>query len=69
MSNSVSGVRRPSYGVWNTRIAYDLNRQWTLALNVNNVFDKVYYEYASYIENRNNYGTPRNFLVTLRGRF
>ncbi|THU05519.1 TonB-dependent siderophore receptor [Lampropedia puyangensis] len=69
MANSISGVRRPAYSIWNSRIAYDFNRQWSLALSINNIFDKTYYEYASYIENRNNYGTPRNALLTLRGKF
>lgn len=67
--NSVSNVSRGAYGVWNARVAYDLSKQWTAALNVSNVFDKKYYEYPGYVENRNNYGAPRNVLVTLRGRF
>jgi iron complex outermembrane receptor protein/outer membrane receptor for ferric coprogen and ferric-rhodotorulic acid len=29
----------------------------------------VYYEYPGYVENRNNYGAPRNMMLTLRGRF
>lgn len=69
LTNNVSGVRRPSYSVWNARIGYDLKPHWTLALNINNVFDKTYYEAAGYVENRNNYGPPRNFLLTLRGQF
>lgn len=69
LTNSVSKVRRPSYSVWNARVAYEVTPSWTAALNVNNLFDKVYYEYPGYIENRNNYGAPRSFLFTLRGRF
>jgi iron complex outermembrane receptor protein/outer membrane receptor for ferric coprogen and ferric-rhodotorulic acid len=69
LTNSISNVRRPSYSVWNARIAYQLTPHWTAALNVNNLFDKVYYEYPGYVENRNNYGAPRSALLTLRGRF
>ncbi|WP_239989988.1 TonB-dependent siderophore receptor [Corticimicrobacter populi] len=69
LTNGISNLRRPSYSVWNTRVAYDLTSNWTAALNVNNLFDKVYYEYPGYIENRNNYGTPRSFMLTLRGKF
>ncbi len=69
LTNSISKVRRPSYSVWNARVAYDLTSHWTAALNVNNLFDKVYYEYPGYVENRNNYGAPRSVLLTLRGRF
>nr|WP_315859957.1 TonB-dependent receptor [Mesopusillimonas faecipullorum] len=52
-----------------TAVAYDVTPNWTAALNVNNLFDKVYYEYPGYVENRNNYGAPRSVLLTLRGRF
>jgi len=69
LTNSISKVRRPSYSVWNARVAYDVTSNWTAALNVNNLFDKVYYEYPGYVENRNNYGAPRNMMLTLRGRF
>jgi iron complex outermembrane receptor protein/outer membrane receptor for ferric coprogen and ferric-rhodotorulic acid len=69
LTNSISKVRRPSYSVWNARVAYDVTSNWTAALNVNNLFDKVYYEYPGYVENRNNYGAPRSALLTLRGRF
>ncbi|WP_367351213.1 TonB-dependent receptor domain-containing protein [Achromobacter animicus] len=67
--NTISNVRRPSYSVWNTSVAYDLTSHWTAAVNVNNLFDKVYYEYPGYLDNRNNYGAPRSVLLTLRGRF
>ena len=69
LDNPISNVHRPSYSTWNARVAYDVTPNWTAALNVNNLFDKVYYEYPGYIENRNNYGAPRSFLFTLRGRF
>jgi len=69
LTNTISNVRRPSYSVWNARVAYDLTSHWTAAVNVNNLFDKVYYEYPGYLENRNNYGAPRSVLLTLRGRF
>lgn len=69
LNNSISEVRRSSYSVWNARVAYDVAPNWTAALNVNNLFDKVYYEYPGYVENRNNYGAPRSVLLTLRGQF
>lgn len=67
--NSISQVHRPGYSVWNMRIGYKLTKNWMAALNINNLFDKKYYEYPGYLENRNNYGAPRNALLTLRGRF
>ena len=66
LTNSISKVRRPSYSVWSTRVAYDVTSNWTAALNVNNLFDKVYYEYPGYVENRNNYGAPRSVTAYSR---
>ena len=34
-------VQKP-YAVWSARAGYDLNPNWNVSLNVNNVFDKVH---------------------------
>lgn len=69
LSNAYSKVTRGGYSVWNARIAYQINPTWVAAVNVDNLFDKTYFEYPGYLENRNNYGTPRNVMLTLKGRF
>lgn len=69
VTNTTSGVRRSAYGVWNARLAYALTPRWSAAVNIDNLFDKVYDQTAGFLENRNNYGAPRRVLVTLRGRF
>lgn len=57
------------YSVWNARVAYQINPTWSLALNINNLFDKHYYSsipddyWDSYV------GEPRRFLLTVRGEF
>ncbi|WP_355582702.1 TonB-dependent siderophore receptor [Xanthomonas cannabis] len=53
--------------VWNALARYQLNRQWSLAVNLNNVFDKRYYTTLSSFVNGRYYGEPRNVMVTLRG--
>ncbi len=55
--------------VWNAVAKYQINRNWSAALNVNNVFDKRYYSSVAALVNGNYYGDPRNFMLTLRGAF
>lgn len=57
-----------AYTVVNLNAAYDLNPQWKMLLQVNNLFDKHYY---SGIGNYNSafYGTPRNAMLSVRYQF
>ncbi|MEA9808938.1 TonB-dependent siderophore receptor [Xanthomonas campestris pv. raphani] len=57
----------PGRAVWNALARYQVNRQWSLAVNLNNVFDKRYYSTLSSFVNGRYYGEPRNVMVTLRG--
>ncbi len=64
-----TGARQPGYAVASARIGYDVTDNVTVALNLNNLFDKRYYERVSGTEFGNFYGAPRNFLLTARARF
>ncbi|OZI71389.1 hypothetical protein CAL22_16290 [Bordetella genomosp. 12] len=57
------------YAVWNLMTEYRVNRNWTVALNVDNLFDKWYYRTVGSSTLGNYYGEPRNVRLTLRGRF
>ncbi len=57
------------YSVWNLMLRYRIDPRWTVTLNVNNVFDKVYYQTLGYASGSNYYGAPRNAVLTLRGQF
>ena len=57
------------YAVWNASIRYQINRQWQATLNLNNLFDKVYYKTVGSSSGSNWYGDPRNVMLTLRGTF
>ena len=46
---------------------YRIDKHWSLALNVANVFDKHYYSMVSQIRRGNHYGEPRNVMLMLRG--
>ncbi|MGV6473176.1 TonB-dependent siderophore receptor [Azotobacter vinelandii] len=52
------------YAVWNSRIAYQFNRNLSASLNIDNMFDKRYYSSVDY--DKNHFGNPRSFLLTLR---
>lgn len=68
----VAGTPKVSNGgraILDLRAAYRINRSWTAALNVGNVFDKTYWQVIGSARNGNAYGTPRNATLTLRGAF
>lgn len=60
---------QPGYAVWNMMAEYRLDPNWTVALNVNNVLDKTYYRTVGSADGGNFYGEPRNWMLTLRGKF
>jgi TonB-dependent siderophore receptor len=55
------------YAVFSAVVKYKYDDHWLLSLNVNNVFDKVYYSTVGGVSSGNWYGAPRNALLTLRG--
>ena len=57
------------YAVWGASVQYRINRNWSAALNVHNLFDKTYYKTVGTSGSGNWYGEPRSVLLTLRGAF
>lgn len=64
-------TRQGGYALFDAVLVYRLNPTYTLQLNVNNLFDKVYY--AKFSPNsryfNNYYGEPRNVTLSLRANF
>ncbi|MEG1770256.1 MAG: TonB-dependent siderophore receptor, partial [Comamonas sp.] len=64
-------TRQGGYALFDALLAYRINSTLSLQLNVNNLFDKVYY--AKFSPNsryfNNYYGDPRNLTLTLRANF
>lgn len=58
-------ARQGGYAVYNLMASYDFNENVRLQLNVNNVFDKVYYRKVDATGISNYYGDPRNFMLSL----
>jgi outer membrane receptor for ferric coprogen and ferric-rhodotorulic acid len=59
----------PSYAVLDLRAGYSIDSNWRLAVNVNNVFDKVYDETLGPPFMRTWFGEPRNITLRVDGRF
>jgi len=55
-----------TYATWALRAGYDITPNLSLALNVNNVFDKRYDSTVGQSGYGNFYGEPRNVMVTLK---
>lgn len=60
----------PSYAVVSGRIDYRISDVWSASLNLENIFDKTYYQtVGDSVVDGNWYGTPRSFALTLRGKW
>ena len=62
-------VSQGGYAVWNARIGYRVDEHISLALNVNNLFDKVYYQRLGNADMGNAYGEPRSFMLNMRVKY
>ena len=62
-------VINSGYAVVNGRIAYQIDRTYSLSLLVNNLFDRKYYASVGTANTYNFYGEPRNFMLTLRASY
>ncbi|KAF1044624.1 TonB-dependent siderophore receptor [Xylophilus sp.] len=62
-------ARQGGYAVYNAMLGYRINDRYSVQLNVNNLFDKVYFKKVDPTGTSNYYGDPRNVMVSLRARF
>ncbi|WP_431825342.1 TonB-dependent siderophore receptor [Burkholderia sp. F1] len=68
VSNGVT-MRQGGYMLASLRLGYRYDKHWSAALNVNNLFDRTYYQSLSQLGWNNRYGEPRNVMLTVRGQF
>jgi len=64
-ANCLRYVTTRPYAVLDLRAGYQLSRNWQVALNVNNVFDKRYYLSQDTPSATFWYGEPRNFMFRI----
>ncbi|WP_163078622.1 TonB-dependent receptor domain-containing protein, partial [Acinetobacter baumannii] len=61
----VEPIGQPAYAIVNLMARYDLTRQLSLQLNVDNLFDRTFFSGNSWFPGFV-YGEPRNARATLR---
>lgn len=62
-------IRQDAYHLTNLHAIYEISRNLELQYNLDNVFDKKYYQTLGNTNYWNFYGEPRNFNVALRAKF
>jgi outer membrane receptor for ferric coprogen and ferric-rhodotorulic acid len=67
--NELVTISEGGRALWDLNTAYRINKTWTAALNITNLFDKRYYAMLGTLARGNYYGEPRNITLTLRGSF
>lgn len=66
---STRNVEADAYYLVDGRIGYAVNENLELALNINNILDEEYYERPGTTSTFNYYGAPRNFFLSVTGKF
>jgi len=62
-------IQQDAYHLTNLHAIYEINKNLEAQYNLDNVFDKKYYQTLGNPNYWNFYGEPRNFNVALRARF
>lgn len=62
-------IQQDAYHLTNLHAIYEINKNLEVQYNLDNVFDKKYYQTLGNPNYWNFYGEPRNFNVALRARF
>ena len=61
-------VEQGSYALVNLMTRFDFSKQVSATLNLNNVFDKKYYDQIGFFS-QGWYGAPRNVMLTVRAQY
>ncbi len=69
VSGSSVRVSQGGYAIWNARVGYRVNEHVSMGLNVNNLFDKVYYQRLGNADMGNAYGEPRSVMLSMRVKY
>lgn len=64
-----SRVQQGGYALAAASLGYEINPRYKFALNVDNLFDKKYYEKVNYWIRQNMYGSPRSVTASLSFKY
>jgi outer-membrane receptor for ferric coprogen and ferric-rhodotorulic acid len=67
--NTLFRTLQGSYVVASLRAGYEIDSHWRVGLNVNNVFDRIYYQGVGSADTGNWYGEPRNLMVRIDAKY
>lgn len=67
--SGATAMRAPGYTLYSASLSAPINDKFKVGLNVDNLFDKVYWEKVSSPSRQNFYGEPRRITVSLNGSF
>ena len=62
-------VSNSGRAIFDARAAYKLDPHWTVGVDVENLLDRKYFDSTGYWTRGTTYGTPRSYMLTLRGDF
>lgn len=68
-SSDDPNIRQPGYAIVGLNGSYQFDAHTEIRLNINNLFDKRYYQGLGWNTGGNVFGTPRNFMVTAKYTF
>jgi outer membrane receptor for ferric coprogen and ferric-rhodotorulic acid len=70
VGGGIEGIREQgAFAVANAQLGFRFNPNLRAFVSANNLFDRVYYVRVGSINTYNNYGEPRNILLTLRANY
>ena len=62
-------MQQSGYALASASFGYEINPHYKFAINVENLFDKKYYEKVNYWIRQNMYGSPRSVTASLRIKY
>lgn len=62
-------IQQGGYTLASASVAYDIHPNYKLGLNIENLFDKTYYEKVSGFSRQNFFGSPRSAVLSLRIKY
>ncbi|MBJ9978444.1 TonB-dependent siderophore receptor [Pseudomonas sp. S75] len=67
--DAVNESQNSGRAIFDARAAYKIDDHWTVAVDVDNVFDRKYFASLGYWTRGTTYGEPRSYMLSLRGDF
>lgn len=67
--NGAVRSEQDAVAIVNLRVGYQISKQVSVALSINNLTDKTYYSSIRGVDFGNFYGDPRNAMLTLRAQY